>query len=565
MLRILHSLPRTHKFLLLPIATMVTVLGAHQIVTSFDTSDVEADSSGHSLSSSSRNAVPFASVSQTELAPLAHAGTSEAKALHDYVPLSQLAVHEIVDIDFIGEAQADGTEGDKQAFQAAAVHPPQATPPDTVPAGTKQEKVKTKPLHLAMQLPDDETIGGTSYEDISIDPVELSDGEPELEEEIAAQQVYVPDWESYTIQPGDTFAVMAERNLGLGYSDVMRILATVPDKNVLTRWRVGHSFDYKLDENGSLLALRVMKNARDGYLIERGANHEFSVADIVKASESTQRLFSGTVSGSFALSAEATGLSTAEVAELTAVLSKKINFRRDTRRGDRFQVLVESDMIEGQALDSRILAAHYEGNRKDLTVIRNSDNDRFYTPDGHSLDPAFNRYPFAGSYRVSSPFNLRRHHPITGRISPHRGTDFAMHTGTTVVAPADGRVVKAAFQAGGAGKYLVIQHDNGYKTRYMHLSKTLVKVGQRVAMGDRIALSGNTGGSTGPHLHYEVMVNNRQVDAMRVKLPESQSLSGQALAAFKQESKQLLAKLNDSSRTPVVASRSKPDNRPDGT
>ncbi|MHB0777655.1 peptidoglycan DD-metalloendopeptidase family protein [Halomonas sp. WWR20] len=557
MLRILHSLPRTHKFLLLPVATMVTVLGAHQIMTDADERDIDAAPSQLQISSIPNGLVSSQNNDAASPERAALAKQADFEPLQGYIPLSQLAAREIIDIDFIADAQANDTVG-KDVFPSDESRPPLAT------SDTAQKKaVKTQPLHLAMQLPD-ESIGGTSYEDISIDPVELSDGEPELDEEIAAQQIYVPEWESYTIQPGDTFAVMAERNLGLGYSDVMRILATIPDKNVLTRWRVGRSFDYKLDENGSLLALRVMKNARSGYLIERGTSDEFTVADIAKASEATQRLFSGTVNGSFALSAEATGLSNAEVAELTGILGKKLDFRRDARRGDHFQVLVESDMIEGQPLDSRVLAAQYEGDRMNLTVIRNSGDNRFYTPDGHSLDPAFNRFPFNGKHRVSSPFNLRRHHPITGRISPHRGTDFAMRNGTPVLAPADGRVVKTDFQAGGAGNYLVIQHDNGYKTRYMHLSKSLVKPGQRVSMGDRIALSGNTGGSTGPHLHYEIMVNNRQVDAMRVKLPDSQSLSGQALAAFKQESKQLLAKLHDDGKTAIVASRSAAGPRADG-
>lgn len=131
-------------------------------------------------------------------------------------------------------------------------------------------------------------------------------------------------------------------------------------------------------------------------------------------------MFSGTVNGSFALSAQSTGLSSAEVSELTSVLSKKLDFRRDARAGDQFRVLVESDMIDGHSMDSKVLAAEYEGQRMNLTVVRNSADDHFYTPDGNSLDPAFDRYPFQGHYRISSPFNLRRHHPVTGRISPHK-------------------------------------------------------------------------------------------------------------------------------------------------
>ena len=539
MLRILHSLPRTHKLLLLPVATMVTVLGAHQIVT------VVGDDSGNATS-------PKVATSSDSTASTlgGEALDTLATVTTRNIPLSDLKAQEIVDVSLIDKAHAkDNALPEAQAFETRDTH----------------AHIANAAMHVAIQLPklasesdyDSEELGGTSYEDFSIDPMELhdEDGTPNLEREIAAQQEFVPEWETYTVQKGDTFAQMAERTLGLGYSDVMHILDSVPDKNTLTRWRVGRSFDYQLDEQGDLLALRVMKNAREGYLIERDSSHDdFDVSNITKATEATQRLFAGTVSGSFTLSAESTGLSGAEVAQLTNLLSKKLDFRRNTRAGDHFQVLVESDMLEGESVDSRILAAQYQGERMDLTVVRNSADDRFYTPDGQSLDPAFNRYPFEGHYRISSPFNLRRHHPITGRISPHRGTDFAMRTGTPVDAPAAGRVIKSAYQAGGAGNYLVIRHDNGYKTRYMHLSKRLVSEGDRVEMGQKIALSGNTGGSTGPHLHYEVMVNNRAVDAMRVKLPENPSLEGNALAAFQKQSKPLLAKLESDADAPAIAS-----------
>ncbi len=98
--------------------------------------------------------------------------------------------------------------------------------------------------------------------------------------------------------------------------------------------------------------------------------------------------------------------------------------------GDQFQVLVESDMIDGETLDSRVLAVKYDGERMDLTVVRNTTDDNFYTPEGSSLDPAFARHPFEGNYRLSSNFNPRRLHPVTGRVSPHNGTDFAMPIGT---------------------------------------------------------------------------------------------------------------------------------------
>ncbi|WP_239496094.1 peptidoglycan DD-metalloendopeptidase family protein [Salinicola peritrichatus] len=436
--------------------------------------------------------------------------------------------------------------------------------PTTKPESTKDaSELDSQALHMAIRLTGSATgtnnreVDGTSDDGLSVDLIH-NDEEVDLEEELVANERYVPSWETYTIQAGDTFADMAERALGLGYSEVIQLLEEIPDERTFTRWRVGDSFDFKINETGELLALRIMEDTRSGLLIERGHDSKsFEVTRFEKTAQKTERLFAGTVNGSFAQSASATGLSYSEVSELSNLLSKKINFRRAARRGDQFQVLVETDVIEGQAADSRILAAHYKGNKIDLAVVRNPTDDNFYTPEGYSLSPAFNRKPFKGNYRISSPFNLQRKHPITGRVSPHRGTDFAVITGTSIQSPANGRVVKSAYQANGAGNYVVIRHDNGYKTRYMHLSKRLVSEGERVSIGQKIALSGNTGRSTGPHLHYELMVNNNQVDAMRVKLPEGKQLSGQALAAFQKEAKQFLAQIDHDTTLSMIASQSK--------
>jgi murein DD-endopeptidase len=200
-------------------------------------------------------------------------------------------------------------------------------------------------------------------------------------------------------------------------------------------------------------------------------------------------------------------------------------------------------MIDGQAFDSRVLAVRYEGERMDLTLVRNTSDDNFYTEEGNSLDPSFSRYPFQGSYRLSSHFNPRRKHPVTGRVSPHNGTDFAMPIGTPITAPANGRVDRVDYH-NAAGRYVVIKHDNGYRTRYLHLSRSLVKPGERVEMGEEIALSGNTGRSTGPHLHYEVHVNNKPVNAMNIDLPENTGLRGNALLAFQRQAAPVLAALD---------------------
>jgi len=386
---------------------------------------------------------------------------------------------------------------------------------------------------------DDVIADATSYEDYDID---LVDTTSYLDFELAAEKPYVPEWQTHLVNPGETFAIIAQNKLNMGYSEVLSLLEEMPNPRLLTHWRSGQHFDYQLDEQGELLALKMMRNRRDGVLIERGVD-KLDVTVIERQGEPVQRLYAGTLSGSFARSAQSTGMGSDVVTDVTQLLEKKYDFRRDSRRGDQFQVLVESDMIDGHAFNSRVLAVRYEGERMDLTLVRNVSDDNFYTGKGSSLDPSFARYPFEGNYRLSSHFNPRRKHPVTGRVSPHNGTDFAMPTGTAITAPANGRVDRVDYHSA-AGRYVVITHDNGYRTRYLHLSRALVKPGDRVVMGEKIALSGNTGRSTGPHLHYEAHVNSKPVNAMRVDLPENTSLTGDSLLAFKRQAAPVLAALD---------------------
>ncbi|UYG04982.1 peptidoglycan DD-metalloendopeptidase family protein [Halomonas sp. LR3S48] len=579
MLRILHSLPRTHKLLLLPVATMVTVLGAQKIVTVVENTQRQGqvpETVLFPLSPEAHPGLPALNSERYSVADAIEIATQAIDATRDYIPLSQLKPSEVVDLSGVTVAQAGQAASSTPAaaeFDAATAARPVMTGDSGIELVTELDPGA---LHMAMVIgtlasgmlddtyTDDEALAtdATSYEDYPDEELALfEDGPINFDHEVAAAEPFVPEWRTYTVQQGDTFAVLAQNELGLGYSEAMHLLDSMPDKRLLTHWRVGNTFEYQLDEQERLLAMRIMKNAREGFMLERDEDG-FDVATIERAGEATQRLFAGSVSGSFARSAQATGLSSTEVAQVSRLLEKKLDFRRDTRRGDEFQVLIESDIIDGASFDSRVLAIQYQGARMDLTLVRNRDDNNFYTPDGQSLDPAFSRYPFEGSYRMSSSFNPRRLHPVTGRVSPHRGTDWAMPIGTPVTAPADGRVEKVGNHPM-AGRYIVVRHDNGYRTRYLHLSRAMVNRGDRVSMGERIALSGNTGRSTGPHLHYEVIVNNNAVDAMQVELPESQSLEGESLMAFQREAEPLLAALRSGQTGPVVAQASADDESDD--
>ncbi len=244
------------------------------------------------------------------------------------------------------------------------------------------------------------------------------------------------------------------------------------------------------------------------------------------------RVLRGTISGTFGNSARSAGLSAGHIHQVTRLFQGRIDFRRDLKKGDTFKVLFDRNAVGGKAVsDARVLAVIIGSKGKTYSAFRSSDDNQFYDDEGSSLSMTqsgkFMRFPIPSATKVSSGFNPHRLNPVTGRVMSHNGTDFSVHVGTPVQAPADAVVVKATRHPD-MGIYLVLRHSGRYSTVYMHLSKAMVKPGQKIKMGQVIALSGNTGRSTGPHLHYEFHVNNRPVDPMRVDLPMNEPMQNKA-------------------------------------
>lgn len=231
----------------------------------------------------------------------------------------------------------------------------------------------------------------------------------------------------------------------------------------------------------------------------------------------------GELNGSFVASARAAGLTSSDINAVIKALQWQIDFRK-LRKGDKFAVVISRKILDDQSMQSCLLGVRLKTRGKDYYAFRSS-NGKFYSRDAISLTHDFMRFPTIKPFRVSSNFNLRRINPITGRIIPHRGVDFAMPIGTPVLVVGDGEVVVSK-NSGTAGNYVAVRHSPQYMTCYMHLKKLLVKPGQKVKRGDRIALSGNTGRSTGPHLHFEVWINQQAVNPLTANLPCTDRLVG---------------------------------------
>ncbi|WP_018872604.1 peptidoglycan DD-metalloendopeptidase family protein [Thioalkalivibrio sp. ALJ16] len=385
----------------------------------------------------------------------------------------------------------------------------------------------------------------TSYETFDLDDDEaLSETDP-------AES----DWYSHTLKEGERLTGLWEREWDLPLATLYRLLDDSDNASILNRVRPGQEIEWQVDDDGYLTRMRLWTDRASGHeWVREAEGWDFERGQVENGREVSHLIIHAEIDGNIASAlAERADLSPGAANALAVLLDRYLPVRTHARTGDQFTLLVEQETLVGDDTphNLRLLAFDYEGQRIQVRAARNV-NGRFYTPEGESLLPPFDRRPFAGNYRISSSFNPRRRHPVTGRVAPHHGTDFAMPIGTPILAPADGRVTRVENHPY-AGRFIVIEHGQGYSTRYLHLDRQLVRPGQTVERGDRIALSGNTGRSTGPHLHYEIHVNNRPQNPMRVELPESDALEGDELDRFKSISQTLLAQLDNGQRNQQVA------------
>jgi murein DD-endopeptidase MepM/ murein hydrolase activator NlpD len=233
--------------------------------------------------------------------------------------------------------------------------------------------------------------------------------------------------------------------------------------------------------------------------------------------------------------------------QLADIFESEINFHTDLRRGDRFNVIYEGSYDQGELIKSgEVLAAEFVNNGKVYRAVgfRDSNNQmQYYTPEGKSIHKSFLRSPLEFS-RVSSGFSVARFHPVLQRMRAHKGVDFAAPTGTRIKASADA-VVDFVGTKGGYGNVIILKHDNGISTVYGHLSRFAPELrrGSKVTQGQMIGFVGMSGVATGPHLHYEFLINGKHQDPMKVALPKNNTIQGGNMAQFETISNQMMAQL----------------------
>ena len=226
------------------------------------------------------------------------------------------------------------------------------------------------------------------------------------------------------------------------------------------------------------------------------------------------------------------------IVEFARIYGFEVDFQRDIRKGDWFEILYEKfEDDNGKVRDTGkiIYASMYvNGEEINLYNFKDKNEEEYYDIKGKSITKSLMKTPINGA-RLSSSYGMRKH-PILGYNKMHRGTDFAAPSGTPIMASGSGTVTRARW-CGGGGNCVKIKHNSTYETIYAHMKAFAkgIKEGRKVRQGQIIGYVGSTGMSTGPHLHYEVVVNGKKVNSQRLKLPSGKTLKGTAREKFEME------------------------------
>ena len=333
-----------------------------------------------------------------------------------------------------------------------------------------------------------------------------------------------------TIKSGDTFGKLLGEE-GYDAAAIHKITEKIKDSFALRDIRVGKPF--------TMLKQKQAPNALQVFVYQPDAMSYYVVDlrdTIARAYKKTRpltikrRIIAAEIEGSLSETLNAAGATSPALAhELSEMYAWSIDFFK-IQKGDKFAVAVNERYIDGTqyAGIESIEASYFEYKGKRIYAFPfkkdpNSKTVDYYDEEGKVLKSMFLKAPLKFS-RISSRFSPRRFHPVQGRWKAHNGTDYAAPHGTPIMTTASGTVERTGYTAGN-GNFVKVRHNGNYSTQYLHMSKILVRQGQRVTQGDVIGKVGSTGLATGPHVCYRFWKNGVQVDALRQKLPSSEPMS----------------------------------------
>jgi murein DD-endopeptidase MepM/ murein hydrolase activator NlpD len=347
------------------------------------------------------------------------------------------------------------------------------------------------------------------------------------------------------VQPGDTLSTVFER-ANAGVSLLYRMLAVDDISGPLERIYPGQSFEFEFDDENVLQRVTFSESILIKHRISV-TDSGFNIEKMVREPEIHTRFTEATIDSSLYLAAKEAGLSDNMVMQVATLYGWDIDFALDIRAGDTFSLIYQEEYLDGKKLgDGPILVARFVNQGRQVNALRYTDESGrtdYYSPNGDSMRKAFLRTPM-DVFRISSGFNPNRRHPVLNTIRAHKGTDYAAATGTPIKVTGDGKVVSAG-RNGGYGNVVVVQHGGGIRTLYAHMSKFSKngRSGNRVSQGQIIGYVGATGQVTGPHLHYEFLVNGVHKNPQTVDLPTAQPLASQFLPQFEEFASNMMGQL----------------------
>ena len=341
---------------------------------------------------------------------------------------------------------------------------------------------------------------------------------------------------SHRVSPGETFNSILE-NYSIKNDEIEEIKKKISKEFNLNKLNTNQKIKFTLDQSTSLINEFIFQisNTEKIYLIRDNKTEEFNKEILVTKLKKNIVYKENIILQSLYKSAMEQKIPLNTVIEFARIYGFQVDFQRDIRKQDSFQIMYEVLMDDtGKLIETgNILYANLKlsGENNSLYYFDKSGSEGHFDKSGKSIQKALMKTPINGA-RLSSPFGMRKH-PIDGFNKMHQGTDFAAPMGTPIMASGDG-VIKKAGWCGGGGNCIVIKHNSTYETIYAHMSKFAqgIRSGIRVKQGRTIGYVGSTGKSTGPHLHYEVVVNGKKINSQKLKLPSGKILKGEERVLF---------------------------------
>ncbi len=343
----------------------------------------------------------------------------------------------------------------------------------------------------------------------------------------------------YKIENNDSIGKILKK-FRISNNEVQKIIEGLKKKK-LTNVYAGRELNIVLKElnDGAYSIISVLYPINNTLSVEiRKKKDIIEIKEIILKLNKKEVVIENSINNNLYSAAMEAGIEPNIIIEFARIYGFEIDFQRDIRKGDIFEIYYEKFIDDnGVVRDTgKIIYAHMNINNREINLYNFKDKNEtgYYDINGKSIVKSLMKTPINGA-RLSSAFGMRKH-PILGFNKMHRGTDFAAPTGTPIMASGSGTVTRARW-CGGGGNCVKIRHNSTYETIYAHMSKFArgIKEGKKVKQGQIIGYVGSTGMSTGPHLHYEVVVNGKKVNPQKLKLPSGKILKNEAREKFELE------------------------------